>query len=343
MGCTAFAVPPCWFAWGLRRLWQVADIPRLQGGSLVRYLSTLAHPTRVAFVILALVLAAMSVACGSDPAPTAVPATIAPTATLGPTDAPIATPAPTNTPAPMATATIAPTDTPAPTVSPIPVPTSALTPTATPPPTPTPTPEPTPMPLPTYTPAPTYTLVPLPTATPYPTSTPMPTSTPRPTATLIPTSTSIPTATVAALPTVECSPKPCDTDYAPVVAHVNWVKPPQVTADGKFTLVARIHNGHDLIIATPAPNGGRLNLHFSRGSTLFGSILPVDNTPGWKWSEKPTTWEADVYTYENKVLTVEAQINPAAATHPNLRMCLWRGGKTRDDTYILGCTEVEQP
>ena len=172
---------------------------------------------------------------------------------------------------------------------------------------------------------------------------PSPTATSVPTVTPVPTSSPVPTPTVAVLPTVECTPKPCNTAPAPTFAHVDWIEPPQVTADGKFTLVARVHDGHDLIIATPAPDSGRLNLHFSRGSALFGSILPVDNTPGWKWREKPTSWEADVYTYENNVLAVVAQINPAAATHPDLRMCLWRGGATRDDTYILGCTEVEQP
>ena len=50
-----------------------------------------------------------------------------------------------------------------------------------------------------------------------------------------------------------------------------------------------------------------------------------------------------MYDYVGKTLTVVAQIDPAAATHPDLRMCLWSGGKTREDTYILGCIEVEQP
>ena len=124
---------------------------------------------------------------------------------------------------------------------------------------------------------------------------------------------------------------------------MDWVEPPQVTADGKFTLVARVHEGHDIVIANPAPPIGRGNIHFSSGSEVYGSIWPVDNTPGWRWKEKPGTWEADVYNYEDRVLTVVAQIDSAAATHPGFRMCLWRGGATREDTYILGCTKVIQP
>ena len=179
------------------------------------------------------------------------------------------------------------------------------------------------------------------TATPVPTTvlTAAPTPTDSPTATPRPT----PTTVGDRLPTIACTPAPCNQKVTPHTMYVDWVRPPRVSAGGEFSLVARIHDGHSLEVATPAPNGGRLNLHFSVGSTLYGSILPVDNTPGWSWKSKPGQWVADIYDYENRVLTVAAQINPAAATHPGLRMCLWSGGKTREETYILGCIEVEQP
>ena len=45
------------------------------------YLSTLAHCIRIAFVILALAVAVLLVACASETAPTAVPTTVPPTAT----------------------------------------------------------------------------------------------------------------------------------------------------------------------------------------------------------------------------------------------------------------------
>ena len=108
-------------------------------------------------------------------------------------------------------------------------------------------------------------------------------------------------------------------------------------------MVARVHDGHDLVVATPAPNGGRLNLIFSDGPDLYGNILPVDNTPGYRWKERPGAWVADVYDYEDKLLTVVAQMDPSAATHEGLRLCLWRGGYSREETYILDCLRVEQP
>ena len=80
----------------------------------------------------------MAVACGNEPAPTAVP----------PTAAPTVTPVPTATPIPTATATLAPTATPIPTATPMP----------------TATPAPTNTPMPTATPTPTQ----VPTATPMP-------------------------------------------------------------------------------------------------------------------------------------------------------------------------------
>ena len=119
-------------------------IPSCEGVFQVRYLPTLAHFVRIAFVILLLALAVVSVACGSQSDPTATPVTSAITATSAPS--PTAqpwTPVPTWTPEPTWTS------------------------------------EPTATPPPTYTPAPTYTPVSLPTAMPYPTATPYPTPTTR--------------------------------------------------------------------------------------------------------------------------------------------------------------------
>ena len=123
--------------------------------------------------------------------------------------------------------------------------------------------------------------------------------------------TAMPAPPGAVLPTVECTPMPCNTDFAS--DHLDWIEPPRVSAGGEFSFAARIHDGHDLIVATPAPDGGRLNLHFSSGSAVYD---PVDNTPGGSWKVKSGTWEADVYRHEDKVLTVIARIDPAAATHP---------------------------
>ncbi len=83
---------------------------------------------RSAFLMLALSLVVVSLACGSEAESTAVPATGAPTAVSVPAETP------------------APTDTPASAGMPTPEPTDAPTPTSTPLPTSTPTPAPTPKP-----------------------------------------------------------------------------------------------------------------------------------------------------------------------------------------------------
>ena len=59
-------------------------IPSCEGVLQVRYVPTLAHFVRIAFVILLLALAVVSAACGSQPDPTAAPATSAPTTTSAP-------------------------------------------------------------------------------------------------------------------------------------------------------------------------------------------------------------------------------------------------------------------
>lgn len=195
-------------------------------------------------------------------------------------------------------------------------------------------------PAPTNTPVPTATVAPTPTPAPTatPTPTPEPTATRRPSPTPIPTNTPIPAATSTPIPADSGTKE----DFAPVIGHVDWIERPSVTASGSFAFVARVHSGHDLVVATPTPGGGRFNVNFSWGGELYGTVMPVDNTPGWSWGDHPTRWEADVYDYENKLLTVEAKISVELARDPNLRMCLWRGG-TREETYILGCIKVEQP
>ena len=114
------------------------------------------------FFLLALILAGLLAACGSD-APQAPPAADQPTAAVS-----TATVIPTPTDEPAATLTATPTPTPTPQPTATPTPTPAPEPTATPTPTPMPTATPTPTPMPTPTPEPTAT----------PTPTPMPTATP---------------------------------------------------------------------------------------------------------------------------------------------------------------------
>ena len=224
------------------------------------------------------------------------------------------------------------------TANPMPAPTPSPMPTATPIPAPTPNQEATvdarvadrmattspqePAAQPTHTPKPAATLTPRPTATPVPTHTPKPTA------------TSVPTPTAQRLQEVEC--RGCQMDYEPVFSRVDWIQKPQVSADGRFSLIAKVDAGYDITI--PGLNGGAANVVFSDGPALYGSVLPPGG-PGWSWNPVPNQWIASTYEYRNRTLTVVAQVAPAVATHPGLRVCLWTGS-TRSD--ILDCVGIDK-
>ena len=158
-------------------------------------------------------------------------------------------------------------------------PTAVAVPSETPKSAPTVTSPPTPTSIPvlaTYIPTglPTTTPSREPTATPVPL--PSPTTTPPPTATATPTQITSTSVTAPRLPTVapNCSPPPCNSQTAPRSGHVDWIELPRITASGEFSLVARVHDGHDLVVPNPGPDGGRLNLIFSDGPDLHGHIAP---------------------------------------------------------------------
>ena len=93
-------------------------------------------------LVFAVAVVSLTIACGSDPTPTAAPE---PTAAPQPTDVPANTPEPTVAPAP--------TSTPVPTNTPVPTPAPTNTPVPTEPPTPEPTSTPEPTAAPTEPPA----------------------------------------------------------------------------------------------------------------------------------------------------------------------------------------------
>ena len=51
-------------------------------------------------------------------------------------------------------------------------------------------------------------------------------------------------------------------------------------------------------------------------------------------------WITDHYQYIGNLLTVRLQINPVAALHPGLKLCLWTSGMTQE---LLECIPVQQP
>ena len=175
----------------------------------------------VRFLIPALALAFLALACVSgEPTPALLPTY---------------TPFPTYTPYP--TLTSAPTVTPYPTYTPTPVPTATPNPTYTPQPTatlpPTHTPTPTSVPTPTHAP----TATPMATSRPTPTPTPTPTIAPTPT----PTATPVPTSTPSPAPRLAPTAQPDPTSLWPRV-RPTWEIP---SLDAKVTSVKLFERGHD--------------------------------------------------------------------------------------------------
>lgn len=207
------------------------------------------------------------------------------------------------------------------------------------------------------TPAPTYT--PKPTPAPISTLPPTPVALPTliPTIPLVPTlhpavvqvtvqpprvtvAPATPTPVPGRLEAVECNPPDCFKDYEPPWDYVDWQSGPRISANGVISLVARIDERVELVV--PGRGHAHNNITLTDGGNeLYGSIVPPGG-PGWDWTPKPGLWIASEYRYSNRTLTVRAQIDPAAANHPRLRLCLWSGG-TRDEQQLLDCVRVQQP
>ncbi len=190
-------------------------------------------------------------------------------------------------------------------------------------------------PIPTNSTNPVATVAVMPTATPAsaPTAASTPEPEPAPTSTPRPTLTPTPIATPGRLEEKEC--ENCQLDYEPVFSLVDWVQKPQVSGVGRFSFIATIDEGYGLII--PGQNGGAANVVFSVGSSLYGTILPPSE-PGWSWNPSPNQWIADTYEYQDRTLTVVAQVAPAVATHPGLKLCLWIGG---NEAEVLDCVDLD--
>ena len=194
-----------------------------------------------------------------------------------------------------------------------------------------PTPLPTAPPSPTNPPTPTVAPEPTLTATPEPT----PTGTPNPT----PTATPKP----AQLDEIPCGPD-CVTSFQPASSKVAWLEKPSVTATGRLSFVVRIDAGHTLVIpdlSTTYPNVVLSENAVAGTDPLYGMVVPP-LSGGYHWTPEPGLWIADVYEYRraDNTLQVAANIDPTAASHRGLRVCIWTGG-TGATTRILGCKVID--
>ena len=210
--------------------------------------------------------------------------------------------------------------------------------------------------------------------TPVPTYTPRPTRTPKPTLrpTVVPhTRISIPTriSTIPLAPTlrptkiyltvqppratvvpstqtpvpsqlqaVQCGP-PCHSDSEPIFPPVDWISGPTISENGVIQLVAVLDDSLDMgEIGTT--EGGKFSVT-DRDHNLYGTIV-APAAPGLDWVPQPGLWIAEQFDYVANTLRVRAQIDPVAATHPGLRLCLWSGGPDSEKS-LLDCVLVQQP
>ena len=208
----------------------------------------------------------------------------------------------------------------------------------------------------TYTPKPTPTQWPT-VVPPTPTSipTPVPTiplaPTPRPTriyftvqpprVTIVP---STPTPVPNRLQEVRCGP-PCYEQSVPIFPPVDWISGPTITQTSVIELVAVLDDDVDMG-ALGTEDGGHLVVT-DIDNILYGSI-EAPTTPGWYWVTEPGLWVAEQFDYVSNTLRVRAQIDPAGANHPRLRLCLWSGkseGDVEDERSLLAaywCNNPEQ-
>ena len=195
---------------------------------------------------------------------------------------------------------------------------------------------PVPKPTSTATPSVTYSYLEIIPYTPVSVPTLLPTIPPTVVVMAIPTPRIIalatPTPTSRRLEEVPREPTSCISDYEPPWDYVDWLSGPTVSATGMLELSAKIDDGVELVV--PGEQGyNNINLT-DDSSELYGSVVPP-NQPRWDWVPRPGLWIAERYAYADRTLTVRAQIDPAAATHPGLELCLWSGG-TKEQSQLLG-------
>ena len=194
-------------------------------------------------------------------------------------------------------------------------------------------------------PTPAATVPPSPTNPPPTTVAPEPTltATPEPTPTATPKPTPTATPKPAQLDEIPCGPD-CVTSFQPASSKVAWLEKPSVTATGRLSFVVRIDAGHTLVIpdlSTTYPNVVLSENAVAGTDPLYGMVVPP-LSGGYHWTPEPGLWIADVYEYRraDNTLQVAANIDPAAASHRGLRVCIWTGG-TGATTRILGCKVID--
>ncbi|MCY4555282.1 MAG: DnaJ domain-containing protein [Chloroflexi bacterium] len=144
-----------------------------------------------------------------------------------------------------------------------------------------------------------------------------------------------PSLTLDRLPTVECPA--CAIPEPPADGNVEWVREPKVSQAGVMAFRARINERANFVPASGSCGFENLTLTDNSGD-FYGAIVPhgMDIACG----AFPGDRVAETYRYVGNLLTVRLQIDPVAASHPGLTLCLWSGGTSQE---LLACEPVKQP
>lgn len=148
-----------------------------------------------------------------------------------------------------------------------------------------------------------------------------------------------PTPASNRLPAIACPD--CAIPDPPADGYIEWVREPTVSESGVLSFRARIDDRRvNFVVAGPSCGYGNVTLTDSDGA-YYGSIIPRSTSIAC--GTLPGDWIANQYYYTGGLLTVRLQIDPVAALHPDLELCLWAGGMTAEHARLLACAPVKQP
>lgn len=137
------------------------------------------------------------------------------------------------------------------------------------------------------------------------------------------------------LPTIECPG--CTVPNQPTDSYVEWIREPKVSENGILAFRARIDERAHFVVA--GADCGFENLTLTDDNDgFYGAIVPRSMVNSC--AARPGDWIADQYQYMNNLLTVRLQIDPVAALHPGLTLCLWSGRAAEE---LLACAPIKQP
>lgn len=153
-----------------------------------------------------------------------------------------------------------------------------------------------------------------------------------------PTPVNIPTIPLGQLSPFVCSY--CDVTDVGLGHHVRWEWEPMISETGRLAISALIDEQANFSGERIASCTANVSLSDDSGA-FYGWVISPNRAQ--QCGIQPADWVSDSYHYENSILSLEVQLDAAAATHPGLEVCLWTGGATKKQNRLLNCDRVRQP